>query len=231
MTHETVAGADVTEPSASDLLAGIISWVINPLVLPVISVGLVAYWGGGSGSEVAQVAFLGSVFFALIPGGIVWLLLRMGRVDSLDIRVRQNRIVPFIAGVASFAGGVLALGGVDTPATTLIVALTLCLIVNAVVMTLITLSWKISVHGAGIGGVVGLLLFLKLVPMLPSMYPSGSLDIALGLALVAVPAVIWARVHLGAHTPGQAIAGALTGIILPLVELYYLWSLGILLPI
>ena len=108
MVRDTIAEADVSRPS--ELIAEIISWVINPLVLPVISVALVAWWGGGSGSEVALVSFLGGIFFALIPGGIVWVLLRMGRVDSMDIRMRQKRLVPFIAGVASFAGGLLAEG-------------------------------------------------------------------------------------------------------------------------
>lgn len=229
MVRDTIAEADVSRPS--ELIAEIISWVINPLVLPVISVALVAWWGGGSGSEVALVSFLGGIFFALIPGGIVWVLLRMGRVDSMDIRMRQKRLVPFIAGVASFAGGLLALAGVHTPAATLIIALTLCLIVNAVVLTFITLYWKISVHGAGIGGVVGLLLFLKLVPILPENSAPGALNVALLLALLALPAVIWARVRLQAHTSGQALTGAAAGIILPLVQLYSLWTLGILIPI
>lgn len=211
--------------------ASVISYVINPLVLPVIGVGLVAYWGGGSGSEVALVAFIGSVFFALIPLGVVWLLLRKGHVDSLDIRVRRRRIVPFAAGVASFAGGLLALAGVETPAMTLIVALTLCLIFNAVVMTVITLAWKISVHGAGIGGLVGLLLFLRIVPILPPNHASVAVDAALITSLLAVPAVVWARVRLRAHTLGQALAGAAAGIFLPMIELYLFWRIGILLPI
>ncbi len=231
MTRETVAGAETDKQEAVNRAAVVISYVINPLIMPVIGVGLVAYWGGGTGSEVASVALIGSVFFALIPLGVVWLLLRRGRVDSLDIRIREKRLVPFVAGVASFIGGMLALGGISTPAATLILALTICMIANAVVLTFITLAWKISVHGAGIGSLVGLLLFLRLVPILPENHSAGALDAALAASLVALPAVLWSRVHLHAHSPGQAVAGAAAGIFLPLVELYSLWSAGILLPI
>lgn len=211
--------------------ASLISYTINPLVLPVIGVALVVFWGGGSGYDVARVAGIASVFFALVPLAVVWVLLRKGHVDSLDIRVRRKRVVPFIAGVASFAAGLLTLAGVDTPAGALVVALTLCLIINTVLMTLITLRWKISIHGAGVGGLLGLLLFLITIPILPTDRPPTGLFIATIIAAVAVPAVVWARIHLGAHTIGQAVTGAVAGIFLPWIELYLLWSTGYLIPI
>jgi hypothetical protein len=132
-------------------------------------------------------------------------LLRFGLIDSLEMPVRQQRAWPLLLATISFSVVAFllhrpalfdALLGQMMTGMSLAVGLTF----------LITLRWKISAHGVGVGGGLGLLALLYLGGA------AGSLALwwLLGSVLVA-GAVLSARLALNAHTEAQAWAGLALG--------------------
>lgn len=199
--------------------AMLVSYVVNPLVLPPLVYGSVLAHGGAPGSDVARGAGVGLVFFALVPLiHVVWMRAR-GRIESLEIRDRSERTEPFLvvlgAGILAFVV-VLA---TDISGARLLAALVGCHVVNTGLLLLMTAHWKISVHCASVAGAVGTLAFARY------HVPGGMLDTAvvgravMGGGAILVPIMVWARVRSRAHTLRQAVAGAGLGLAAPYLEL------------
>lgn len=210
-------------------IANAVSYILNPLVLPPVAFALLEAHFGAPGLEVLSTFVITTVFFCLVPLFYILGLVRRGRAESLEVRQRDRRLGPFLVSLVSYAIGATLLGlTVDGPARPLILAFAAIYPVNTVALMLINLHWKISLHMAGLAAFVGVLLFAALTVWrdLPA-----DIEAALTLATVAplvllLPLLMWARVRVGAHTPGQVIAGAAFGLAVPLVELYlvvYVW--------
>ena len=82
-------------------------------------------------------------------------------------------------------------------------------------LTVVTYFWKISVHGAGIGGIIGFILALSLV------YPILNFAVILAIIVIITGLIAYARLSLNAHTPLQVYAGVLLGTILCYYSLYF----------
>lgn len=124
-------------------------------------------------------------------------LLRRGKVSDLDVYHREERWRPFLATVTGAWCGWALLQHFQAPGS--LVGVTGVLALEAVVVFLVTLSWKISLHCATVA-VAGALVW-KL---------TGS-PLAL---MIGVPLMIWSRLLLRRHTPAQTIAGTLVGLLL-----------------
>lgn len=128
-------------------------------------------------------------------------LLRFGLIDSLELPARQQRAWPFLLATLSFTIAAVLLyhpSLFDALLVQMMVGMAL-----AVGLTfLITLRWKISAHGVGVGGALGLLALLYLGGT------AGDLTLwwLLGAVLVA-GAVLSARLALNAHSETQVWAG------------------------
>lgn len=222
--------AEEAEPTpaagtAIDRLALGATYVLNPLIMPVVGMAVVARIAGALQAQVAAVIAVGTIFFAVGPLAVVISLLRRGRVDSIEIRNRRARIRPLAVGMGMFAAGAYVLSLLNVPGSRMIVGLAVLLVLNTFLILLITLRWKVSLHAAGAGGLVGLLLFLNFAPLGQSI-PSAALAVPTVLAIIALPVVMWSRLRLHAHTPAQVTVGALFGIFLSPMELYSLWLTG-----
>lgn len=179
-------------------LATLLSAVFHPLLVPSYLAGLVGLQPAQGGSRLWAVV----VFTFLLPTGAALLLLRLGRIDSLEMPRRQQRAWPLGLAALSFGTGAGWLYW-QHAAPALVVGLAGMAL--AVLLTfLITLRWKISAHGVGMGGAAGLLLALQM---------QGRLGGGWVLAAVAVAAAVgWARLELRAHTPAQVWAGLALGL-------------------
>ena len=127
-------------------------------------------------------------------------------------------------GILSYAIGVLVLSVTIETAMPLIVSVAALFPINTAIILLINTRWKISVHMTSLAGFVSLLLFVALTVWrdLPA-----DAEVALTAASVVplvllLPLLMWARVRVSAHTPGQVAAGAVFGLVVPLAELYVL---------
>ncbi len=189
-------------------LATFLSAVFHPLLVPSYLVAVLAYGFPAAllPLEAAarwQVLLLvwGLTFW--LPGLAVWLLVRSGRVSSVELYERRQRPLPLLLAATAFAAATALTMWVPAYRAPLLV-LVLGGITAAVLLTLlVTFWWKISAHGVGLGGAVGLLTLLLVRP-----YPTdGRAAGWLLLALLAATAVFWARLRLQAHTPAQLWAG------------------------
>jgi membrane-associated phospholipid phosphatase len=149
------------------------------------------------------------IFASLIPLAIVYVLARHGTISDIWASDRETRVIPFSGAICSYVLGSLALVAVGSPAV--ITSLMLCYVGNTVVMMLISLKWKISVHASGVAGPLTALIYFVGFAAIPFL-------------LLVIP-VGWARLKLKAHTPAQVVAGALLTIVITWIQL------GIYVPI
>ena len=204
-------------------LASAVSYALNPLVFPPVAFTLIdAHFGAGP-VQLLWTFGVSLVFFCLVPLLYMLGMIRAGRVESIEVRDQRSRLAPFLVGIASYAVGALLLWRtVEGPALPLIVAFAALFPLNTAAILLINLRWKISVHMTSLAGFVSVLLFTALTVWrdLPAV-PEALLTLAtVGPLLALVPVLMWARVRVGAHTPGQVAAGAAFGLLVPLAELW-----------
>ncbi|NSW58031.1 MAG: hypothetical protein HPY44_18660 [Armatimonadetes bacterium] len=178
----------VTSPFlVAGLTALAVAWLLHPTWLDII------IWGGITGLSTAVIPFL-----------IVFLLWRTGRVTDMHVALREQRTIPFIGALVSAACGLVALRAAGAP--TELIALGAAFMVNGMVLTVVTLAWKASIHAATLAGCI---LGLTMVGSLQFLW--------LGLAL---PVVFWARMRRNRHTLAQGIVPVvLVSVLTPIV--YY----------
>ena len=208
-------------------LAQGLSHVVNPLILPPLLFGLVLAHLGAPLSEIGWAVSVGVVFFALLPLAYVVRLLKGRRVQSLEIPVRASRMRPLLMSVGAYLGALGTFWATAQTAAVLLAVLAGLHAANTLLILVVTLRWKISIHTAALGGFLSMLLFVAQTP-----WPDLALEQALltpsavsGLLLL-LGALLWARVRLGAHTPAQAAGGAFFGLALPYAELSMLAAGG-----
>lgn len=204
-------------------LASAVSYVLNPLVFPPVAFTLIAAHFHSGAAQTAAVFGVSLVFFCLVPLLYVVGMIRAGRAESLEVRNRASRTRPFLVGVASYAVGAGLLGLVlRGPALPVVLAFAALFPLNTLVIALINLRWKISIHMTSLAGFVGVLLFVAMTAWrsLPAG-PQAVLTVAsVAPLLVLLPLVMWARVRVEAHSLGQVVAGAVFGLLVPVAQLY-----------
>lgn len=91
---------------------------------------------------------------------------------------------------------------VNSTVATMFIATTVLILI----LTLITTQYKISIHTAGVSGVVGFLIAFGIkYPGSQTLYPLLAMIIVSGLTMSA-------RLQLNAHTPKEILAGAIVGL-------------------
>lgn len=183
------------EHSGSARLATALSLVLNPSI-----------WGGGfvvflatrfepPGPHRWAVAALGFVVIGLLPVGLLFVMKALGQLDHVDMPEPgdRGRVYAICAVLYATGGLVLTVVGASWPVLA---------VVGAHVPATLTLAalnrrWKVSIHAAGLAGILA----AALVLFGPTAWP---LALALGLGA-------WARWGAGAHTAGQLAAGAAVG--------------------
>jgi membrane-associated phospholipid phosphatase len=174
-------------------LAKLITNLINPPLVAGVGVFILAAWLGGGA------AYYWAIFFVFVVVAMptlytIWLLKR-GKIEAFFLPKRENRIRVIVAMVITNTIGVLVM--VLGKAPFIMIAFGAVGILQAAMILLITLYWKISAHMIGIAGL------------------SAFMAIAFGgwgtLALVMIPLVAWARLQLGSHSFSQVFGGILLG--------------------
>ncbi len=160
-------------------------------------------------AQIVLVSIISLLFITIFPLTYVFLFVKKRRkfqdIDY-DLSDRSLRIKPFIIIIISYAIGTITLFYINAPV--LIKSLMFCYLSNGLIMFLITLFWKISIHTSGITG-----------PLTIFIYKFGI--IYAPLLLIAIPVGL-IRIKLKKHLPSQVIAGAVLTIILTWLQLKYI---------
>lgn len=184
-------------------LAEYVSAVMNaPLITLLTFIPLVYRFGEGA---TYQLLGLTSFFGCFLPLILVVYMLKRGIISDFYANDRNERFIPFMATILSYTMGTVALMAVRAPEQ--ITALMTCYIVNGVVLLLITMKWKISIHASGIASPVTALVYLLGTRLMP-------------LFLLFLP-VAWARIELKAHDKKQVTAGAVISTVLTWLQMAF----------
>jgi membrane-associated phospholipid phosphatase len=171
-----------------------------PLITLLTFIPLVYQFGNDA---TIQLLALTSFFGCLLPLITVGYLLKKGIISDFYANEKDERFLPFMATIFSYTMGTVALMAVHAPEQ--ITALMACYIVNGIVLLVITMKWKISIHAGGITSPVTALVYLLGTRLLP-------------LFLLFLP-VAWARVELKAHDKKQVTAGAVISSLLTWLQM------------
>lgn len=130
-----------------------------------------------------------------LPVGYIMWLVRRGQVTDFDLRLREQRLRPFVVTIISTAVAWLVLYGGGAPH--LLVVLAGAGWVQIALLLSITLRWKISAHCASAGGFV--------------VWAWALLGAAAAPLILVIPLMAWSRLRLQRHDLPQTVAGSLLG--------------------
>jgi membrane-associated phospholipid phosphatase len=183
-------------------LARLVSGVFSPPLMALVGIGLAAA-AIGTPQGWAWSAFYTFTALALPLGYILWQV-RRGKISDFHMQKRGQRVVPMLLMMACSLAAWLVMWQFEAPQVLTVFAG--AGIFQIGLLLVVTTRWKISGHGTAIASLAVLLI---------ALFGRWAAPVAL-----AVPLVVWARVRLRRHTPGQTIAGALVGAAFMLVVLY-----------
>lgn len=176
-------------------LARLVTETLAPAPTVALLLLLVAWHSAPSTADAVRWGVLAALFASIVPFMYIIRGVRRGRLTDHHVRVREQRRLPLLVGVASVVIGLTLLALWGAPRE--LVALVGSMVVGLASSLLVTLMWKISIHTAVVAGAVTILVLVFGPPLL-SLAP-----------LVAL--VCWARVAVGDHTPAQTMAGVTLG--------------------
>lgn len=167
---------------------------------------------------------LGSILLLLFlntfiaPSIIIYYFQKMGLISSLHVDDLAERRLPYMASTVIYVIATYLFGWKLQPVSELAPQISIILgsvTVSLVLVTIISLFWKISAHAIGIGGTIGMLSGL--------LIRSGETNLfnPLLLAILCGGWLLSARLHLNAHTPKQILAGFVCGILVSSITVYY----------
>jgi len=182
-----------------------ISVIFHPLVMPTLAFLLLmnsgfyfALLSFDAKKILLLVIFLSTFLLPLISLALIGLNTRF----KPDLDKNTDRVVPLLSTAIFYYVGYYALGRMHVYPVYRVFLISSILII--VILMLISVRWKISVHMAGIGGLIGAIIALSLrLGLNSSLLLAGLIGIA-GL-------IGSSRLILGKHTPRQIYAGFLTG--------------------
>jgi membrane-associated phospholipid phosphatase len=190
--------------------ARLVSTVVHPVLMPLLTLGLLMYMSlGGIFSQFDTAALARALEFVVVAvvvtavpiAVLVLYQVARGNWTDTDVSLRENRYLLYPFGIACM---LLSVGVFDLlGAPVIAIRATLGLVSANVVNSLINLRYKVSAHATA-AALSATLLWLA-TPQ--SDYPV----IFGGVATAAALLVGWSRVALGRHTTGQVVLGWLVG--------------------
>lgn len=187
-------------------ISHVISTVFQPLLMPTYGVMLLfmyTYFGVAYSNRFWHIVTPIMLFSFVIPGILIYLLLRIGLISDLSLKVRKERFYPYFIALLSYSAMVIFYYKAQMP--TWFITMMAGSIAIMIIAILITLVWKISAHMFGVGGLVG-----GVMSVCYYVEHSNPYWLFIGLFILA-GSVGTSRLILKRHTLAQVIAGFLLG--------------------
>jgi hypothetical protein len=182
--------------------ARLVSNLLSPPLVWAVMIFTIAFHVTSNQTLALTYALVYGVMICLLPILYIAWMVRRGKISDLHMKERRERIIPFLISVLCSTLAWAALRLMNAPdILPLVAAVTL---IQLSIMAVITLFWQISMHAMGIT--------VAVVAM--------GVVFGVGAALVTsplVPIVAAARLSLRRHTLAQVVAGALLGVLIPLL--------------
>lgn len=177
---------ETSHKGALYLTARVISGIFSPFLTPFIAFLLLfsfTYLNIMPWSYKTTILSLVFCFTTLLPMLGIFFFQKINGMGIKELNERKRRLIPYVLTIMSYAGGILTMYRIHLPRymSAIIVAALICIIL----CTLINLRWKISVHTASGGLMVGGLLsysflfqFNPVIPLCVFILLSGALGSA-----------------------------------------------------
>lgn len=193
----------------------LVSYVLHPLMMPSLTFLVVMYFLPELIKPISFIT-LPFLFFTtfIIPLISVSFLKFSGSISSFKMANREERIMPF-SFVSLFYAMTTYMFVFKLQVNMTVALMLLSTTLLVVVLTIVTLWFKISIHAAAISGVVGNLLVFGL------KYPDSLAIYPLLGGVVLAGLVMSARLQLDAHSPREILAGTFTGLLVCFNVLYW----------
>lgn len=208
LTNHTNSSTPTPQKSIINIIAGVISLIFTPLLAPtygvLLSLNYTFIVGLSQGSTRALIILTTFAITCMLPASIIALLHRLGKISDPGVNEQKERFIPYLATIICYVICAIYLRNINAP-----VWIPMFMIGGgfaAIASTLINLKWKISAHGAGMGGIIALIFtiwsngynFIDFMPLA-------------SIAIIATGLVGSSRIILNRHTLGQVLAGILNG--------------------
>lgn len=182
-----------------------VSVLLSPLFVPVlgslIAFQMTALHHVSAGTRLTSLAIV-AAFTAVLPLFCLYVLKATGRISDIDISNRKQRPLPIVLVIVCYALATLYIAGVHAP---LWLTMYFCSgVTSAIVLGIITVAarWKVSMHGAGIGNLIGMCVALSAYG-----YADRNMLALITVAILAAGLIGSARVILNHHTLWQVCTG------------------------
>jgi hypothetical protein len=210
-----------SQPKGVRLLAEIASWLFHPVFFPLV-MAVVIYKLAPTGFDVLtdkqrMMWFLSigltGVFFPLFS---IFLMKQLGFIESYRMPTAKERTIPLMAIMIFYfwiSHVFNSMPGAPAP-----LALKVLLLGNfwgIIVLFIINIFTKISMHTAAAGGMIGILIVLMITS-------PANMVIAFFVGIVIAGIIGTARLALGAHQKGDVWLGYIIGILAQLCAYWYM---------
>lgn len=200
------------------VMATIITYVFHPVFMPAV-VTIVLYklsavsFAGVSGPDFKKwlaIIILNTLFFPLLT---VVLLKALGFITSIRMHDPKDRIIPLIGTMVFYFWAYNVFSNITAPF--ILRVLLLGTFWGVIVLFMINIFFKISIHTMAAGGVLGILIVLMILSPVSMMIP-------LLVSLVIAGCIGTSRMLLGMHNPPQIYAGYIFGVLSMMAAYLYL---------
>ncbi|MFY0601184.1 MAG: hypothetical protein JXR03_16020 [Cyclobacteriaceae bacterium] len=197
----------------------LISAVFHPLIVPTYMAFLIYKVEPTLFSPIPSehiVPFIGAIFITtfFIPGGSIVFLKLSKRITSLELVNRKERVIPFLF-VGCFYGMSTYMFYYKLNLSSSIVSVMLIPTLLIIILSLISLRSKISVHSASIWGACGIICALSF------HYPGFADKNILSLLFLVSGITSSSRIYLGRHTQKEMWQGATLGFFFCFIGTYF----------
>jgi len=201
---------DFSENKSLKLGSQILSVIFFPGFLPIYGLLIIfnaptlfAYeLAARYGSLKGVILLLAFINMTVVPVALMPLLRYRNIISSYSMNTRSDRIIPMAIGCLMYTVTTIIFYSFQIPE--IIKSFVLASTIISILILIITLKWKISIHSAGLGSLVAIVMALSL-----RMYADLT---AIWIPLIFVAGLVMAaRMYLNSHKPSQTYAGFALG--------------------
>ncbi len=200
--------------------AKIISYLFHPLIMPTLLFYVIMQFVPEalqpmSGKIMLYILLLIFITTFIIPLFSILGLKTTSTISSLNLDDRKERVMPF-AFITIFYGLTTYLFHIKIEVNNFLLSIFIGTTLIVGLLTIISVFFKISVHAAGSGCMIGSLLALIY------LFPGYSLVWPLSLIILISGMILSSRLALNAHKEKEVYSGLILGIIICFLSIYFL---------
>lgn len=183
--------------------------LFHPLLMPCYCALLTLYghtpFAHLAGPIAARVTLNLCLYACLVPLATLGCFMLWGRVGSLEMPTRRERVAPLLVMGGLLGCSLLVVTTLNTPRP--LVGMMASEAAGLLVLGVLALRWKVSMHGFGAGALLAF-------TVIQGAAYGGDFVWSTAFAFVVAGLSAWARLREGAHTPAEMLAGYLIGLLI-----------------